>query len=200
MSKFKFYLLSFTWGLPMTLIGCVISLVLLIAGYKPKKWGYCYYFEIGECWGGSEFGAFFLCDKMGSEYIKNHEFGHGLQNCYWGFLMPFVVCIPSAYRYWLTGFKYSKMKYFAWGVYSVAILLSAVLTLIAFLTHIYWLLALAIFVFLYFTIIHIWGVAVEIPKRKGDVYVSYDSVWFEGQASKWGTEFIKNLRERGDIL
>ena len=109
--------------------------------------------------------------------------------------MPFVVCIPSAYRYWLTEFKYSKMKYFAWGVYEVAILLSAILTLTACLAHIYWLLGLAIFVFLYFTILHIWGVTVEIPKHKGDVYVDYDSVWFEGQASKWGTEFIKSLRE-----
>ena len=109
--------------------------------------------------------------------------------------MPFVVCIPSAYRYWLTHFKYSKMNYFAWGVYAVAIMLSTVITAVALMTHVYWLLALAIFVFLYFTIIHIWSMAVEIPKHKGDVYVDYDSVWFEGDASKRGTEFIKELRK-----
>jgi hypothetical protein len=39
MKKFLFYLLSFTWGLPMTLVGCVVSFILLSLGYKPKKYG-----------------------------------------------------------------------------------------------------------------------------------------------------------------
>ena len=99
-NKFLFYLLSFTWGLPMTLIGCIVALVLLIAGYKPKKWGYCYYFEIGENWGGVELGMFFLTDKNPLDYTKTHEHGHAIQNCWFGPLMPFIVCIPSATRYW----------------------------------------------------------------------------------------------------
>lgn len=99
-NKFLFYLLSFTWGLPLTLIGCIVAIVLLIAGYKPQKWGYCYYFEIGEKWGGLEFGLFFLVNKNPTNHIKSHELGHGLQNCMFGILMPFLVCIPSAIRYW----------------------------------------------------------------------------------------------------
>lgn len=100
MSKTQFYILSFTWGLPMTLIGCLAALVLIMTGFKAKRWGYCYYFEIGNCWGGCELGLFFIKDKTSDTHVKNHELGHGIQNCYLGFAMPFVVCIPSAIRYW----------------------------------------------------------------------------------------------------
>ena len=99
-NKFLFYFLSFTWGLPMTLIGCLVFMVLIITGYKPKKWGFCYYFEVGENWGGLELGVVFLTNKNPSKYILNHEHGHAIQGCYFGLLMPLVVCIPSAIRYW----------------------------------------------------------------------------------------------------
>lgn len=107
MKKSTFWLLSLTWGLPMTLIGLIASVVLLILGYRPKKWGYCYYFEVGEGWGGVELGAFFVVSKDARDHTKSHEFGHGLQNCYYGFLMPFIVCIPSAARYWYRNIRYS---------------------------------------------------------------------------------------------
>lgn len=115
MNKFAFYLLSFTWGLPLTLVGLIVALVMLCAGYKPHKWGYCYYFEVGENWGGLEFGMIFLVNKNPSVHIKNHEFGHGIQNCYWGILMPFI-CIVSAIRYWYRAIriklgKKNKTKY-----------------------------------------------------------------------------------------
>lgn len=100
MNKFTFYLLSFTWGLSLNIAGCLVALVMIIAGHKPHKWGYCYYFEVGENWGGLEFGIFFLVNKKPSNHIRNHELGHAIQNCYWGFLMPFVINIPSAIRYW----------------------------------------------------------------------------------------------------
>ena len=99
-NKFLFYLISFTWGLPLTLVGCLIAIVLLATGHKPRKWGYCYYFEIGEGWGGLEFGPIFLANKNASKNIKNHELGHAIQGCWFGPLMPFIVCIPSAIRYW----------------------------------------------------------------------------------------------------
>lgn len=101
MTKTKFYLLSFTWGFPLTLIGLLVGLVLLCAGRKPKKWGPCWYFEIGENWGGLELGVIFLTDKTPSEHTKNHELGHAIQNTKYGLLMPFIVCIPSAVRYWV---------------------------------------------------------------------------------------------------
>ena len=140
MNKFVFYILSFTWGLPMTLIGCIVSLILLIMGYKPKKYGYSWYFEVGNNWGGLELGVCFLTNKNPSTHTKNHEVGHTIQNCYWGFLMPFVISIPSAIRYWYREFKYN---------------------------------------------------------RKGlTPLTKYDDVWFESDASKRGTEFIKSLGEK----
>ena len=98
--KFNFYLLSFTWGLPLTLTGLMVALVLICTGHKPQKWGYCYYFEVGENWGGLEIGIIFLKGKRQGEHTKNHEHGHAIQNCYWGPLTPFVICMPSAIRYW----------------------------------------------------------------------------------------------------
>lgn len=100
MNKRLFYILSFTWGLLLTLIGLIVASVLCACGYKPKKHGYCFYFEIGEGWGGLELGVVFLTNKNPSTHIKNHEHGHALQNCVYGVLMPFIVCIPSAIRYW----------------------------------------------------------------------------------------------------
>lgn len=118
-NKFLFYLLSFTWGLPLTLVGCVVAIVLLITGHKPKKWGYCYYFEIGKNWGGLELGPFFLVNKDASNHIKNHEHGHAHQNCIWGILFPFVIAIPSATRYWYREWlvrsgrkKYSELPHY----------------------------------------------------------------------------------------
>ena len=73
MSKFKFYFLSFTWGLPVTLLGLVMALVCVICGKKPKKWGYCWYFDVGEHWGGTELGIFFIKDSWTRfKYFRRH--------------------------------------------------------------------------------------------------------------------------------
>ena len=108
MKKSLFYVLSFTWGIVLTLIGLIVAGVLLCMGKKPKKWGWCYYFEIGEGWGGLELGIIFLTSKNPSTHTKCHEFGHAIQNCYFGILMPFLVCIPSAIRYWYRRIRRSK--------------------------------------------------------------------------------------------
>lgn len=108
MNKVLFYILSWTWGLPLTLIGGFVTVILMIFGYKPKRWGPCIFIEIGEGWGGFEMGAFFLTCKNATIKCKNHELGHGVQNCYFGPLMPFVVCIPSAIRYWYRRIRESR--------------------------------------------------------------------------------------------
>lgn len=99
-SKAKFYILSFTWGLPVTLAGCFFALIMLITGHKPHRYGYCVYFEVGKDWGGMSSGIFFITGRENSEYVKSHEHGHSIQNCYFGFLMPFIVCLPSSLRFW----------------------------------------------------------------------------------------------------
>lgn len=96
-----FYILSFTWGGILTCFGLLVSLVMILTGHKPRKWGYCWYFEIGKKnWGGCEWGPVFLKDKYEGEHIKSHEFGHGIQNCFFGPFMIFLVSAPSSIRYW----------------------------------------------------------------------------------------------------
>ena len=100
MKKSLYYMLSFTWGLPLTLIGLIVGLALVTVGIKPKKWLYGYYFEIGKGWGGLNLGIVFFCGKGCSTHTKNHEFGHSLQNCVFGIFTFFIVHIPSFIRYW----------------------------------------------------------------------------------------------------
>ena len=115
MNKSAFYILSFTWGLPLTLMGCLVAGVLVCLGYRPKKFGYSYYFEIGTDWGGLELGLFFLTDTSPTHHLKCHEFGHGLQNCLYGIFMIPIVCIPSAIRYWYREviWRISPKKYYS---------------------------------------------------------------------------------------
>ena len=136
MKKSVFYLLSLTWGLPMTLIGAIAILILKLTGHEIKKWGYCYYVEVGTGWGGVNLGMFFIPCEDAYDTTRNHEHGHALQNCYWGWLMPFVIGIPSLIRYWY-------------------------ITLRSYIN----------------------------PNYEYD----YDSIWFEGQATRWGTQFVKSI-------
>lgn len=118
-NKFLFYFLSFTWGLPITLLGCVTALLLLITGHKLQKWGYCYYFEVGNGWGGVSLGPIFVVNKQASRHTKNHESGHSHQNCAWGLLFPFVIAIPSCVRYWYREIRARKGNPCASSYYSV---------------------------------------------------------------------------------
>lgn len=99
LSKTSFYLLSFTWGLPTTLAGCAAAAALCVTGHRPKRFGWCWYFEVGRRWGGCSMGPFFFKQREPSRHICMHESGHAIQNCYYGFLMPFLVSIPSSVRY-----------------------------------------------------------------------------------------------------
>ena len=107
-----FYIISFTWGGIMTTIGLVVLLVTLPFGKFGVYHGRIYK-RIGKNWGGLELGCFFLCNNSADEYVLAHESGHGLQNCLWGPLMPFVICIPSAIRYWYREFiwHFNKEKF-----------------------------------------------------------------------------------------
>lgn len=129
-----FWLLSLTWGLPLTLFGTIVALGFLITGHKPKRF-YCFiYFETGSGWGGFEGGPIFFVEKSASLSMKCHEAGHGLQNIMFGVFMPFIVSIPSCIRYW-----YHKYK---------------------------------------------------TCKGLGNTLPAYDSIWFEGQATRLGDKYF----------
>lgn len=84
----------------MTIIGLLVALIMLCTGHRPHVFGYGFYFVVGKHWGGCELGAVFLVNKSPSLALLQHEAGHGVQNTIFGVLMPFIVCIPSAVRYW----------------------------------------------------------------------------------------------------
>lgn len=133
MNKKLFYILSLTWGLPLTVCGAVVALFLMATGHRPHRWGACWYFIVGKrYWGGLNFGPVFLTDKMDYEHTKCHEHGHAIQNCFIGpFILPLVVL--SALRYHVRDWKAAR----------------------------------------------------------GEVLKPYDSWWFEGQATKIGTRYIR---------
>ena len=79
-----YYILSFTWGLPMTLFGCIVALGFLITGHRPKRYGWDWYFEIKGIGWGLELGIFFIAPDGECEQLKAHEQGHGIQNIYLG--------------------------------------------------------------------------------------------------------------------
>lgn len=115
MSKTAFWIFSCTWGIVMTLIGSITSGILMLCGYKPFKNQYGYAIIIGKNWGGMEMGPFCLINKNPSQDILDHEFGHGLQNCYFGPFMMFI-SLASAIRYWyreyltqVKGKRYSEL-------------------------------------------------------------------------------------------
>lgn len=39
-----FWVLSLTWGLPMTLFGVVVAIALIVTGHKPKRYRCLIYF------------------------------------------------------------------------------------------------------------------------------------------------------------
>ena len=107
---FMFYFLSFTWGLPFTLVGLIVALVLRVLGHRSKKFVLVRFFEIGKSWGGLNLGLFFITSQNSTFDLRCHEFGHAIQNCMFGPLTPFIICIPSAIRYW-----YRELHYYRQG-------------------------------------------------------------------------------------
>ena len=89
-NKLLFYALSFTWGLPMTLVGVVAALIMLLLFRKPELCGYCIRFRIGNGWGGVSLGLTIITDNQSESEITYHEHGHAIQNALYGFIMPFI--------------------------------------------------------------------------------------------------------------
>ena len=108
MNRFLFWFLQLTWGLPLNLIGGVMAILLICRGYKPQRFGHAIYFEVGQSWGGVNFGGFFFVQKNASQPLKRHEYGHSFQNILLGVFMPFLVNIPSAIRYHYRSYKKAK--------------------------------------------------------------------------------------------
>ena len=188
-----FYSLSFTWGFIMSFIGLFVVLgSCLITKTKPKRFGLCAYNIIGEHWGGSNWGFGFISDKRSPKSTYCHEHGHGLQNIIFGPLMPFVVCIPSAVRYGLFDCDTDKDKIKFLSIFcSLFALAFFIPMMIGIFTSCLPVIIVFGILFLYAIILIVWLVFFEAPKHKGRLHPDYDSIWFEGDATRRGTAFME---------
>ena len=143
-NKFLYLFLSFTWGLTLTLVGCIVSIVLMIAGYKPKRFLYGWYFEMNTNGSAFNMGPVSIVPNNPSKYILSHEFGHSIQNCFFGQFMIFLVVIPSVIRFWYREYL------------------------------------------------------VRVKNHQYRYLPDYDSIWFEGMATKLGEKYFEYLGDNNE--
>ena len=188
-----FWFIQCTWGFIMTLIGAITVGILMLMGNKPQHIGPNIYIQTGYGWGGINLGPFFICSKSSGDETKYHECGHGLQNMIWGPLFPFVIGFPSLIRCWIRnrtthlGKSLFNLAYFLISIVVTtagAILFGPVIDGFKWLTIVFEVLRL------YFLLVSIWLSALEIPKYDHG-YIDYDSIWFEGQATRLGIKVYK---------
>lgn len=192
MAKVKtvfFWVWSCTWGVVMTLIGAVGALVLIIGGKQPLVFHGRVYFQLGRGWGGVSLGAFFFLSTTSPDSTKQHEAGHTVQNLIFGPLMPFVVCIPSAFRCVLRDCTFTGKKIVAGVVTALVGAVSLAGAILGFLYGVTALGVVGLLMTLYAGIIALWAFRREIPQYAGGAYVDYDAVWFEGDATRRGKKF-----------
>ncbi len=116
--RWLYYLLNYTWGLFLTLIGWITLFFLLITDkvYRNQDNDYfgkmIYLTRKKHDWAFS-IGTIVICGNLRvinnswcySEdevnlSIVQHEIGHSIQNAIFGPFMVFIVNIPSMIRYW----------------------------------------------------------------------------------------------------
>lgn len=124
MKKSLYYILQWTWGLPLNIIG---ALAFIVCG-AINLWSSCIYnktvFRIyryrkaicivaPKSFGGIDLGMFFVRGKY-DENVCAHEYGHSIQNIQWGWLFIFVIGLPSllraAWRMFYRRFIYNKTR------------------------------------------------------------------------------------------
>ncbi|MBM7578096.1 hypothetical protein [Jeotgalibacillus terrae] len=108
MNIYLFWFIQLTWGVLINVIGICIAAVLLCTGSKPHRFNHAIYFEVGEKWGGVNFGGFFFVQKNAPDRLKSHEYGHSFQNLLLGPFMIVAVTIPSAVRYHVRKVQFKK--------------------------------------------------------------------------------------------
>lgn len=98
--KWLYYILSYTRGILMNLVGLLASLVLILIRQKTSLYAGIWCFKVGRGWGGISLGSMFITDTYSFDSLKGHEFGHTVQNAIFGPLFIFLIAIPSCIRYW----------------------------------------------------------------------------------------------------
>lgn len=101
MKTFLFYLVQWTWGLPVNLVGFIIYLICKLLGRKSEKFGHAWITYLPWNQGGLSMGLFIFMkadhpDKTWTYNTRIHEYGHTWQCLLLGPLYYIVIAIPSA--------------------------------------------------------------------------------------------------------
>ena len=191
MKRVLYYLIHWTWAIPMNIIGGIMCLIALCCKWPVQKYRNGIEIVFPKNFGGLELGMFFLRgpDNHG---VAPHEYGHSIQMLWWGPLFPFVIGLPSALRYWIRTFKTPKTRRtFLCIVLAAATLIALVVGILsAIFGSLFWAIVAIIF-FVYVTILFIWGFFIELPQYEIKK-TRYDDIWFEGQATELGNRANNN--------
>ena len=184
-----FWALSLTWGLPITIIGMIVFAGLCVFGHKPKRFGFCFYIPIGECWGGLEFGPIFLVDKYEDYSVMCHEHGHGFQNIILGPLFPVLVSLRSGARYWLREIRSYTGKVIFTTILSIVLFVVSTPILVAgCMQPNVSLIVIGAILVIYAVFFTVW-LSRETCRHK-NTYPDYDNFWVEGNATRVGEKFM----------
>ena len=187
---FAFWVLSFTWALPTTILGALIALGLLVTGHKPKRYGPCICFPITEDW-GLELGLFFICTKDEDEQLKQHEFGHHLQACFLlGPLTLFLATIPSIVRYWVRESSKRLAVVLVYYLIMIALMCGACCAVVAIGSITLYIIALFILIYSNCTLSWLSSLARNYNAFGLD---DYDAFWVEADASERGKTIIERF-------
>lgn len=99
--KNRYHTLQWTWGIIMNIIGFVVYEFCV----KVLKYDH-YDYHGAKCAivpNNNGFGlslGMYIIRTQNAEAVMFHEFGHSIQNIFFGPLFPFLVAIPSAIRFW----------------------------------------------------------------------------------------------------
>ena len=98
-ARFLFYLVQFTWGLPVNLFGGIVYLIFF-RKCRHERFKNAFITYIPGNWGGLSLGLFiFIAEGKSDGWTRNtriHEYGHTIQCLLLGPLYWFVIGIPSA--------------------------------------------------------------------------------------------------------
>lgn len=125
-------------------------------------------------------------------HTRCHETGHLLQQAIFGPFMPFIVSFPSAARYWLFRFNSQRSRYiYARLLMLILLILVGTPFILSICFNIVWLTVSTALLITYVFWLCGWLILSEVPKFNDGNRPDYDSAWFEGDATKRGTEFMK---------
>lgn len=97
-SRLCFFLVQFTWGLPVNLAG--LAVFLCCRGLRVERFHNSVVTYLPGDRGGLSLGVFiFLSVRSGGESLRVHEYGHTVQCLFLGPLYWLVVALPSAVWY-----------------------------------------------------------------------------------------------------